>query len=110
MSISTHVLDLSSGQPAAGVAVLAELSTGEGWEEVGSGLTDDDGRIGDLVEGAVVAGSYRMTFESGSYYASISVGGFYPRIVIHFDVGQPSDRLHVPLLISPYGYSTYRGS
>lgn len=80
-----------------------------GWVAAGSGRTDSDGRIGDVVSEPLSTGIYRMTFESGAYYSSIGVTGFYPEVVITFEVTD-QEQLHVPLLLSPFGYSTYRGS
>lgn len=107
-TISTHVLDTSRGQPAAGV----RISLQRGDEVIGSGVTDNDGRVKDLVaEGRQLAiGLHRLVFEVGEYFSSREREAFYERITIEFVVSSESDHYHVPLLLSPFGYSTYRGS
>jgi 5-hydroxyisourate hydrolase len=103
--ITTHVLDTARGRPAAGIAVRLE----HGEELLGSGRTDEDGRLRDLLaEGATLAaGEYRLVFETGAYLGD---KGFYPRVAIDFRVAGGGEHYHVPLLLSPFGYSTYRGS
>jgi 5-hydroxyisourate hydrolase len=104
MSLSTHVLDAALGGPAAGVrvrlshdgAVLAEA------------VTDADGRVREL--GTLEAGTYRITFDTGGYFAATGRQGFYPEVVVAFTVTEPGQHHHVPLLLSPFAYSTYRGS
>src|SRR5688572_27593790 len=108
--ITTHILDISIGQPAAGVMVRLDRQTNDGgWETIGSQKTDTDGRARDLVpEGEpLIATVHRLTFEVGSYFKGES---FYPEVVITFMVKNASQHYHVPLLLSPFGYSTYRGS
>jgi len=102
--ITTHVLDTSRGRPAAGVPVVLERAVNSGWETVGSGTTDTDGRARDLLSSALEAGRYRLTFDTGAY------SHFYPEVTITFVVDGGEDHYHVPLLLSPFGYSTYRGS
>ncbi len=110
-SVSTHVLDISRGKPAAGVPVRLETREGDAWKETGGGKTDADGRFKDLVpEGTLVAGTYRITFDTGAYFTTQGVEGFYPEAAIVFVVKDAAAHYHVPLLLSPYGYSTYRGS
>jgi 5-hydroxyisourate hydrolase len=104
-AITTHVLDTARGRPAAGVAIVLERSDGE---RVGAGVTDPDGRLGDL--GSVEPGHYRLTFDTGGYFAAGGQDGFYPEVVVSFEVARGEDHYHVPLLLNPYGYSTYRGS
>jgi 5-hydroxyisourate hydrolase len=104
-AITTHVLDTARGQPAAGVAIVLERADGE---RVGAGATDADGRLKDL--GSVEPGHYRLTFDTGGYFAAGGQDGFYPEVVVNFTVAQGEDHYHVPLLLNPYGYSTYRGS
>jgi len=104
MGISTHVLDTAKGQPAAGVAITLEMSRGE-WQVIANGETDNDGRL-KLVDDAPEAGTYRITFDTGAYNSQ----GFFPRVIIEFAVRGGARHYHVPLLLSPYGYSTYRGS
>lgn len=109
-SISTHVLDLVRGKPAVGVPVVLERFDG-GWVDVASGVTDSDGRIKDLVHrGAGSAGTWRITFDTRAWFAAAGVEGFYPHVPIVFEVGDGDEHYHVPLLLGPYGYSTYRGS
>ena len=107
--ITTHVLDTARGCPAAGVAAVLERKTGDGsFEELARGVTDDDGRITDLLPpGSLRAGTYRMTFAVGVYQDG---GGFYPEVPVVFRVAAADQHYHVPLLLSPFGYSTYRGS
>lgn len=108
MTVSTHVLDASAGQPAAGVPVaLASLSAG-GWLTVEPGETGADGRLRFGAE--TEPGVYRLTFGTGRYFAARSVASFYPEVVVTFTVAAAGEHYHVPLLLSPFGYSTYRGS
>ena len=111
-SISTHVLDISRGRPAQGVPVLLEQCEGKNvWTVVGDGKTDADGRVKDLLpEGKLVAASYRISFDTGAYFSAQGVEGFYPEATIVFTVRDAAAHYHVPLLLSPFGYSTYRGS
>ena len=102
--ISTHVLDTSRGLPASGVAVRLERAEDFRWAPVGRGVTDSDGRVNDLVIGPPSQGRYRLTFETGGH------SSFYPEVEIIFEVAGDQDHYHVPLLLSPFGYSTYRGS
>jgi 5-hydroxyisourate hydrolase len=104
-SITTHVLDTARGRPAVGVSIVLSRADGE---RVGAGSTDADGRLNDL--GSVEPGHYRLTFDTGGYFAADGQDGFYPEVVVSFTVAQGEDHYHVPLLLNPYGYSTYRGS
>jgi 5-hydroxyisourate hydrolase len=108
--ITTHVLDTSRGRPAAGVPVALERATDSGWHPVGHATTDGDGRVSDLLSATPEAGRYRLTFDTGTYFAAVGDAGFYPEVSVTFLVGQGADHYHVPLLLSPFGYSTYRGS
>jgi 5-hydroxyisourate hydrolase len=110
--ITTHVLDTTRGRPAEGVAITLERRADDGvWSVLGRGATDADGRLRDLLpEGALVAGTYRITFDTGGYQARQGVKGFYPEASIVFDVEDASGHYHVPLLLNPFGYATYRGS
>jgi 5-hydroxyisourate hydrolase len=111
--ITTHVLDTSRGRPASGVRVILERrSTGSDWEIVGEGVTDADGRLRTLVPSGSSAppGIYRLQFETGAYFAAQSIAGFYPQVTISFEVARHEAHYHVPLLLSPYGFTTYRGS
>ena len=108
--ITTHVLDTARGCPAAGVAVVLERAGEAGWEPVGSATTDSDGRASDLLSSAPEQGSYRLTFDTGAYFAAAGGTGFYPEVSVSFAVVGGEEHYHVPLLLSPFGYSTYRGS
>ncbi|WP_067586928.1 hydroxyisourate hydrolase [Endozoicomonas ascidiicola] len=109
--ISTHILDTGSGAPAAGVEVKLETQNNDIWEAVGQGITDADGRISALASTGsnLKKGVYRLTFMTGDYYQRISLPCFYPEVVVMFEVSDDRHH-HVPLLLSSYGYSTYRGS
>lgn len=111
--ITTHVLDTSTGKPASGVPVVLEFQEKSGaWKEIAKGVTDTDGRVGQLfgTGHALVKGFYRITFDTGSYFTSHGVKSMFLTVIIPFDVQEPSEHYHIPLLLSPYGYSTYRGS
>jgi 5-hydroxyisourate hydrolase len=109
-AITTHVLDTSRGRPAAGVAVLLERADDDGWVRVGGGTTDADGRARELLEGAPHAGRYRITFDTGAYFRAVGVEAFFPEVSVQFMLSHPGEHHHVPLLLNPFGYSTYRGS
>jgi 5-hydroxyisourate hydrolase len=104
MTLSTHVLDAALGRPAADVAV--RLS--RGGEVQFEARTDADGRVREL--GDLAAGSYTLTFDTGGYFAATGQEGFYPEVAVTFTVIEPGQHHHVPLLLSPFAYSTYRGS
>jgi len=110
-TITTHVLDTARGRPAAGIPVILERAAGDGWELMGSGATDADGRVRELgparPAGPNSARRYRLTFDTGAY---LGEDAFYPQVTVDFRVEPGEDHYHVPLLLSPYGYSTYRGS
>ncbi|MGH8960139.1 MAG: hydroxyisourate hydrolase [Jatrophihabitantaceae bacterium] len=108
MTLSTHVLDAASGRPAEGVAVTLERGTDDGWQPVAGGRTDADGRIGAL--GEPEAGVHRIRFDTGGYFAERGVPTFYPEVSVVFEVTDAQQHHHVPLLLSPYAFSTYRGS
>lgn len=113
--ITTHILDTSVGRPAAGVVVTLErqVQSGEArsWEAIGDGKTDDDGRVKDLLPpDTLIAGIYRIHFEIGAYFQALGREAFYPEATIVFQVKNPEEHYHVPLLLNPYGFSTYRGS
>ncbi len=113
MGISTHVLDISRGRPAAGVEVTLEVEHTAGqWRQVGEGRTNDDGRVPAMLPAGEVpgVGHYRLAFAVRPYFESLHAKTFYSEIVIAFAVENPSEQFHVPLLLSPFGYSTYRGS
>tara|TARA_B100001093_G_C26314773_1_gene795100 strand:- start:249 stop:593 length:345 start_codon:yes stop_codon:yes gene_type:complete len=110
--ITTHILDTSLGRPASGVTVMLERQTAKGeWTQLGAGETDADGRNKSLMtDQSLTEGLYRISFETGPYFDSQSVDGFYPSVSIVFKVVDPNEHYHVPLLLNPYGFSTYRGS
>lgn len=110
--ITTHVLDISAGHPAENVPVLLEVqASGLAWKQVGRGTTDKTGRCADLLTSEkLVEGAYRLTFDTQTYFASKKTKTFYPQVTVAFTVRDASQHYHVPLLLSPFGYSTYRGS
>ena len=111
--ISTHVLDTAKGKPAAGVPVRLERQDASGkWLSLGSGQTDQDGRCAQLLpDGAtVVEGVYRLTFDTAKYFGACGVEGLYPAVKVLFHVRKGETHFHIPLLLSPNGYTTYRGS
>jgi 5-hydroxyisourate hydrolase len=110
--ISTHVLDTARGVPAVGVPVCLERQESGGWRELGSWQTDGDGRCKQLLPEHYVlaAGRYRLVFNTDAYFANQNVPGLYPVVEITFDVRSGESHFHIPLLLSPNGYTTYRGS
>lgn len=111
--ITTHVLDTSAGRPARGVSVRLEVQSGSrGWVTLSERATDADGRVGDLLAAGskLDAGTYRLTFGTGAYFKALGQTTFFPEATIVFEVREPSQHHHIPLLLSPFGYSTYRGS
>ena len=111
--ISTHVLDTARGIQAAGVAVTLEVAKpGGAWVELGRGVTDGDGRAASLFpEGAIFgAGDYRLRFDTGAYFRGQGLSILYPEVVIHVRLDHAIERYHLPLLLGPFGYTTYRGS
>jgi 5-hydroxyisourate hydrolase len=113
MTLSTHVLDTGRGRPAAGIAVRLDRHDGGAWRPLAESETDDDGRLDGLLAGDCedsVAGTYRLRFGTGPYFAATGTETFYPEVSVVFVITDPAGHHHVPLLISPYGYTTYRGS
>lgn len=110
-TISTHVLDTALGLPAATVSVTLDFLEAGQWKKVGIGVTNKDGRVTDLLSGAPLQkGRYRITFDLGKYFAGQSRKSFYPEASIVFEIENPGQHHHVPLLLSGYGYTTYRGT
>jgi 5-hydroxyisourate hydrolase len=112
-AITTHVLDTAHGRPAGAVPVTLErLDGGRDWQLVGRGETDADGRLRTLMPeaGSAPPGIYRLTFDTASYFAALGARAFYPHVSVTFEVVQGEAHYHVPLLLSPFGYTTYRGS
>lgn len=111
--ITTHVLDTSQGRPAAGLAVALLRQEGNGeWSVIGRGTTNADGRAATLLpeEIPVSRGRYRLVFDTGAWLGSQGIEAFFPQVEVEFEVRDGGRPYHVPLLLSPYGYSTYRGS
>lgn len=111
-AITTHVLDTSIGQPAAGVAVVLKRLQDDGkWHQIAAGATDADGRLNDLLApNSLVDGRYRLSFATAEYFQRRSVSTLYPQVSVEFQVIDDSEHYHIPLLLSPFGYSTYRGT
>jgi 5-hydroxyisourate hydrolase len=110
--ITTHVLDTLCGRPAAGIEVALQIRLDGEWKQIGNGATDPNGRCNTLmaVDGEIQSGTYRLLFGVGAYYRAQQTETFYSEIPIIFEVRDLKAHYHVPLLISPFGYSTYRGS
>jgi 5-hydroxyisourate hydrolase len=111
-AITTHVLDTSLGRPAEGVPVrLERVAANDDAVIIGRGATDHDGRLRDLAPpGPLIPGTYRLRFDTGAYFTGQELESFYPEVVVCFRVRGGTEHYHVPLLLSPFGYSTYRGS
>jgi 5-hydroxyisourate hydrolase len=110
--ISTHVLDTARGRPAAGIAVSLEMRAGTDWTRIADAVTDENGRAGNLVSpaGPFERGAYRLLFDAATYFRAQGVDTFYSQVSVTFEVRNPGEHYHVPLLLSPWGYTTYRGS
>ena len=110
--LSVHILDLTSGQPTAGVAVTLEQRDGAQWRAIGSAVTDAQGRVRALypADKALARGAYRIVFKTGEHYARLRQPTFFDQIPVEFKVENTAQHYHIPLLLSPYGYSTYRGN
>ncbi|GJM23247.1 MAG: 5-hydroxyisourate hydrolase [Planctomycetota bacterium] len=111
-AVTTHMLDTAAGRPAAGVDVTLEQEVSGTWTLRGRGTTDDDGRVTELLpaEERPHAGTWRLSFDTGAWAAAQQRACFHPSITIAFVIEDPAQHYHVPVLWSPYGYSTYRGS
>lgn len=109
--ITTHILDTSLGKPAEGVRISLQKNDGDNWTTIASGVTNSDGRVGNLLDKDTLLnpGIYRMFFETGAYYKNLNTKAFYPEVSIVFETFDTS-HYHVPLLLNPFGFSTYRGS
>jgi 5-hydroxyisourate hydrolase len=110
--LSVHVLDLQSGQPTAGIEVTLEQRAGSGWRELARGVTNEQGRIPALYpeNKPMTAADYRIVFKTGEHYKRKGQSSFFPQIPVEFTVNAPTQHYHIPLLLSPFGYSTYRGN
>jgi 5-hydroxyisourate hydrolase len=111
-SISTHVLDTAVGKPARGVPVSLETAGTSTCVVLARAITDANGRVAALLPDGhdLAAGLYRITFDTGTYYRTDNADAFFPEVAILFEVRDPRQHYHIPLLLSPFGYSTYRGS
>jgi len=105
-TLSTHVLDTSVGRAAEGIAVVLEQRSAQ----IGAGVTDGDGRIGSIGPDWLEAGDYTLRFDTGSYFADAGRDCFYPEVVVVFTIADPDQHYHVPVLLNPFGYGTYRGT
>lgn len=111
--ITTHVLDTALGKPAAGVHIVLQFwEAGRDWKPIAEGLTNEDGRILDWIPPGttLTPGIYRLMFDTRAYFERLKQSTFFPTVPIVFDLRDPHQHYHVPLLLSPFGYSTYRGS
>jgi 5-hydroxyisourate hydrolase len=109
--LTTHILDTTRGKPAASVQIALYQQQGADWKEIVRGITNHDGRITDWLpkEEVLPAGWYKLKFETGEYYKQLTIASFYPFVEVVFTINDES-HYHVPLLLNPFGYSTYRGS
>ncbi|AOZ13193.1 MULTISPECIES: hydroxyisourate hydrolase [Pseudomonas] len=110
--LSVHVLNLENGLPSPGVNVTLEQHVGENWQPLAQGVTNEQGRISELfpAKKALETGEYRVVFKTGDYFKKAGRDTFFPEIPVIFDVKNVDQHYHIPLLLSPYGFSTYRGS
>ena len=109
-AVTTHVLDAALGRPAVAVAVQLQRPDGDGWAQIAAGATNADGRIPELGPDELEPGTYRLRFDTAAYFTATDRAGFYPEVTIVFSITPDGRHYHVPLLLSPYAYSTYRGS
>jgi 5-hydroxyisourate hydrolase len=107
-TLSTHVLDTSRGRPASGVVVQLEQVAGGGM--LANAVTDESGRIAGFGPDDVPPGPYRLVFQTGAYFAALGEPSFFPRVTVEFEIAERDEHYHVPLLLSPYGFTAYRGS
>lgn len=109
--ITTHVLDTALGRPAAGIAIVLEVHRGAEWVRLASGRSDERGRLTLLEQEAPTGPAvYRITFDTGDYHRRLEMRPFFPEVQVVFSARDPDEHLHIPLLVSPFGYSTYRGA
>lgn len=110
--ITSHILDTSLGNPAADVQITLMRKQADDWVELGSAATNQDGRVSDFLghDDVLAAGIYKLTFNLSDYYAALGTESFYPYAEVVFQIAGDGQHYHVPLLLNPYGYSTYRGS
>jgi 5-hydroxyisourate hydrolase len=111
--ITSHVLDTSRGKPASGITVVVEISKGpDRWAELARGVTNQDGRITQFTPDVtpLSPGRYRLRFLTAAYFTALATHGFYPEIDVTVQIDDPAQHYHIPLLLSPFGYTTYRGS
>lgn len=108
--VTTHILDTTTGKPAAGVPVALLARSAAGWEPLAEAVTDADGRVKDLGPEALETGTYRLEFQTASYFAALGTETFFPEVVLTFSVRADEAHYHVPLLLSPFSFSSYRGS
>lgn len=112
-AITSHVLDVSLGKPAVGVSVTLEIrSANQDWKALGSGTTDANGRVNNLLpdDFRLELGTYRIHFDVAKYFRAQNITSFYPQVFVVFSVADATQHFHIPLLLSPHGYTTYRGS
>ncbi len=109
--LTAHILDTTKGKPAQGVRISLHQQHEEEWKEIGLGTSNNDGRVMDLLkkDAFLALGIYKIRFETGEYFDKQGIQSFYPVVEIIFNISSP-EHYHIPLLISPHGYSTYRGS
>ena len=108
--VTTHVLDTGTGKPAAGVPVTLHRLDVNRWVQIAEGVADADGRIKQLGPDRLPTGTYRLAFDTGQYFAATGTATFFPEVTLTFGVVESEAHYHVPLLLSPFAYSTYRGS
>jgi len=110
--VSTHVLDTARGRPAAGISVSLELRAGNDWARLAEVATDENGRAGNLIPSTVPfqSGTYRLRFDAAAYFRAQGLETLYSEVSVTFEVRNTGEHYHVPLLLSPWGYTTYRGS
>ncbi|HEY5223395.1 MAG TPA: hydroxyisourate hydrolase [Microbacteriaceae bacterium] len=108
--VTTHILDTARGRGASGVPVGLHGRSGDAWAPIATGVTDDNGRVMQLGPDALPAGAYRLTFDTGAYFAALATETFFPEVLLTFTIAEGEAHYHVPLLLSPFAYSTYRGN